>query len=479
MGEGHILGLKHAIKTVHLDRETCGRRIRFENRRSEGTRIPSVRPGYSHHTLQTNILLARLTFKAALRRLAHTNLALLDRDPSVLDRWADWMDSSPPRWFLSWSDPTEGSAVVEVDAETLTLKHYGHSIETFGGEPWPTTVTHARPVEGDDPEASPDWSELKLEGVERDPVIALVRAVLPEAREFCAQIGPPFPTRFKEADLLLKDSTAGLSGGRIWLRLRLKSGFMISYHQGRVVGVYAPDTVLHHNYPELDGMVRRSEEYCGPIRLTGNQAAARIRDVAVNRLGLPRKGLWLDSKPAFWRAVDPAQTNGLRRYVVVWERPETEEERERRMYRGWPRDASVWGEVDAVSGELKSCVAGGEALAMPDPVAWRSDGLPEQPREQGGIEQAGQVIGELDFFDLENDQRNGKHDQAGGPQHGAEQGVLLEPGCRPSCGKGDGALPGHERNQSEQHRPSQRPREGQARETVHRGLGHQDFPIAR
>jgi len=342
-------------------------------RKSDMARIPFVRLGYNHDLLQTNILFARLTFKAALRRLGHANLALLDKDPSVLDRWADWMDSSPPRWFLNWSDPKEGSAVVEVDAETLTLKHYGLSIETFGGEPWPTTVTHARPVKGDDPEASPDWSELKLEGVERDPVIALVRAVLPEAREFCAQIGPPFPTRFKEADLLLKDSTAGLSGGRIWLRLRLKSGFIISFHRGRVVGVYAPDTVLHHNYPELDGMVRSSEEYRGPVRLTGNQAAARIRDVAVNRLGLPRKELWLDTQPSFWRAVDPAQTNGLRRYVVVWERPETEEERERRIYRGWPRDSSVWGEVDAVSGELKSFIAVGEALIMPDPLPPRLD----------------------------------------------------------------------------------------------------------
>jgi hypothetical protein len=343
--------------------------------------IPSVRPGFERDAFRTNLLLAQLTFKAALRRLGHTNLTLFDTDPSVLDRWADWMESSPPRWFLSWSDPKEGSAVVEVDAETLTLKHYGLSIETFGREPWPTTATHARPVERDDPEALPDWSELTIDNVDRDQVIGLIRAVLPEAREFCAQIGPPFPTRFRETDLLLNESTAGLSSGRIWLRLRLKSGFTISYHRGRVVGVYAPDTVLHHNDPELDGMVRRSEEYCGAIRLTANQAAARIRDVALNRLGLPKKELWLDTEPSFWRAVNPAQTNGLRRYVVVWERPETEEERERRLYRSWPRDTSVWGEVDAVSGELKSFIAGGEALALPDPVAQRTDGLPDPPRE--------------------------------------------------------------------------------------------------
>ncbi|MCL4176588.1 MAG: hypothetical protein KJ072_02425 [Verrucomicrobia bacterium] len=340
-------------------------------RKSAEVRIPVARAGYGRERLLADMAVARASFKADLRRLGHTNLSRLDKDPSLADRLADWMDSDPPRWFLTWY----GGAVVEMDAATRSLKHYCIPVEIFGREPWPTTLSHARQVKGGDSVElpAPDWSELKLEGVERDSVIALIRAVLPEAREFCAQIGPPFPTRFGEADLLLNDSTVGLSSGRIWLRLRLKSGFMISYHQGRVVGVYAPDTVLHPNYPELDGMVRRSEEYCGPIRMTGNQAVARIRDVAINRLGLPRKELWLDTEASFWRTVNPAETNGLRRYVVVWERPETDEERERRMYRRWPRETSVWGEVDAVSGELKSFVAGGAALAMPDPLPPRLD----------------------------------------------------------------------------------------------------------
>jgi hypothetical protein len=51
------------------------------------------------------------------------------------------------------------------------------------------------------------------------------------------------------------------------------------------------------------------------------------------------------------------------------------------MYFRWPRDASVWGEVDAVSGELKSFVAGGAALTMPDPVTRLPHELPDQPRE--------------------------------------------------------------------------------------------------
>lgn len=88
-------------------------------------------------------------------------------------------------------------------------------------------------------------------------MIALIRAVLPEAREFCAQIGPPFLTRLRETDLELKESMAGMRSGRIWLRLLLKSGFTISFHQGLVVGVRAPDAVIDGNHPEQDGMAAR------------------------------------------------------------------------------------------------------------------------------------------------------------------------------------------------------------------------------
>lgn len=120
-------------------------------------------------------------------------------------------------------------------------------------------------------------------------------------------------------------------------------------------------------------MVRRSDEYRGPIRLTDKQAAEIVREVAVNRLGLPRKELWLDTEASFQRTVTPAQTNGLRRYVVFWQRPETDEEREQRTCLNWPPETSVWGEVDAVSGELKSFIAGGKALARPDPLPRRLD----------------------------------------------------------------------------------------------------------
>jgi hypothetical protein len=348
-------------------------------RKSAVPGIPSLRPGFDRDTFRTNVLLAQSTFKAALRRLGHTNLALLDTDPSVLDRLSDWIDSSPPRWFLTWY----GGGAVEVDAETLAVKHYVIPIEMFGREPWPTTLTHSRPATREDSaeSAAPDWSELRIEAVDRDRVIALIGAVLPEAREFCAQIGPPFPTRFRETDLDLKESMAGLRSGRIWLRLRLKSGFTISFNQGHVVGVRTPDAVIDGNYPEQDGMVRHSEEYRGPIRVSPEQAVARVLDVAMHRLGLPRKALWLDTEPEFLRTVNPTQTNGLRRYVIHWQRPETDEERERRMYFRWPRDASVWGEVDAVSGELKSFVAGGAALTMPDPVTRLPHELPDQPRE--------------------------------------------------------------------------------------------------
>jgi hypothetical protein len=103
--------------------------------------------------------------------------------------------------------------------------------------------------------------------------------------------------------------------------------------------------------------------------------------VAVNKLGLPWKALGLDTDPVFRRSVDATSTNGLRRYVIYWQHPETESERKEREYYRLPRGGSVWGEVDAVSGELKSFTAGGKALIMPDPVIPGSCGLSEKPGE--------------------------------------------------------------------------------------------------
>jgi hypothetical protein len=337
-------------------------------RKSDVVRIPSARPGYSRETVWTNIQHARLISKAAFRRLGHTNLALFDKDPYILDRWADWMDSDPPHWFLTWSDPKEGSATVEIDAETLTLKHYALSIVNFGREPWPTTLTHSRPqtIEEFDADTAPDWSALQLTGVDRDHAVALIRTILPEAMEFCADIGPPFPTHFAETDIEPAESMAATGNGRIWMRLRLKSGFTISYHQGRIVGVRAPDSAVESPtdgyWPDQDGLFRQSEEYVGPTRVTAQQAVAKVRNVAVNRLGLPRTALGLDNEPEFHRSVDPTATNGLRRYIIHWNQPETEQEREERERYYRPPDTTVWGEVDAVSGELKCFVEGGKAL---------------------------------------------------------------------------------------------------------------------
>jgi hypothetical protein len=346
--------------------------------------IPSVRPGYSRDTFWTNVHHAKSISKAAFRRLGHTNLALFDKEPSIR-RLTEWTMSDPPRWFLGWSDQKEGSATVEIDAETLTLKHYALSIADFGREPWPTTLTHSRPLTLEEAASAPapDWSALQLTGVDRDHVVALIRKILPEAREFCADIGPPFPTRFAEGDIEPAESTAAIGSGRVWMRLRLKSGFTIGYHQGRVVSVQAPDTAMDSpmdgSSPDQDGLFRQSEEYVGPTRVSAQQAVARVRDVAMNKLGLPRKPLGLDTEPEFRRSVDPTSTNGLRRYIIHWNQPETEQEREERnRYRPMPPDTTVWGEVDAVSGELKCFVAGGKALAMPDPVL-KDEESTEQP----------------------------------------------------------------------------------------------------
>ena len=71
--------------------------------------------------------------------------------------------------------------------------------------------------------------------------------------------------------------------------------------------------------------------------------------------------------PVFQRTVNADSTNGVRRYVMWWKRPETEEDRDKRMRLGLHPDTSVWGEVDAVSGELKEFSVHCETLERPDP----------------------------------------------------------------------------------------------------------------
>jgi hypothetical protein len=100
--------------------------------------------------------------------------------------------------------------------------------------------------------------------------------------------------------------------------------------------------------------------------------------------GCPRNHCGWDTVPVFQRTVNADSTNGVRRYVMWWKRPETEEDRDKRMRLGLHPDTSVWGEVDAVSGELKEFSVHCETLERPDPevqVPLRSPATAEASRE--------------------------------------------------------------------------------------------------
>jgi hypothetical protein len=330
------------------------------------------------------------TFKWALSRLGHRNLAVLDDDPWI---WGplDWSESCPPRWILEWPDRKGATrdgmvATVEVDADTLAIKHYWLSVVHFGREPWPTTLTHSCPSSASRPRArsAPDWPELGVQDMDHAYAVALIQAVVPEARDFCRRIGPPFPAQLTEDDLVLPESKASVQSGRVWLSLRLRSGFTVHYHQGHVCRAEAPDMSDGDHAPEQDGLFRQSQEYRGPVRVGADEAVAMVLDVALRRLGLPEKPLWLDTVPVFQRTVNADSTNGLRRYIMWWKRPETKEDWDKRMRLGLHPDTSVWGEVDAVSGELKEFSVHCTALERPDPevqVPLRSPATAEASRE--------------------------------------------------------------------------------------------------
>ena len=89
--------------------------------------------------------------------------------------------------------------------------------------------------------------------------------------------------------------------------------------------------------------------------------------VLLGRLGLDEKSLFLNGEPVFSLKPNTSTTNGIRRYVLQWQRPETEEQRKERTRNQILADASVSAEVDAVSGEIKTLNFFHHSLERPDP----------------------------------------------------------------------------------------------------------------
>jgi hypothetical protein len=307
-----------------------------------------------------NVQLTRLTLKQALVRLGHTNTAFLETDPDFRNPFLSW------GWSASWKEKNgPAAAAVYVDPGTLLIKQYWLSVEAFGREPWPTTLTHSRSsgIRFRDP--PPDCSSLEVVGVTRADAIALVRAILPEATAFCRALGPSFPSEVTEGDLDLSQCKATLMGDRIWLDLRLRSGVTVNYYRGLVYSATAPDSRDHN--PEDDGIFRRSPEYTEPVTLGSEAAVAKVSRIALRRLGLPRQPLGLDAAPDVELTMTAGSTNGLRRYLISWKLPETEEEREARTWRGSDLESALSAEIDAVTGMLKRFYVKPSVLECPDP----------------------------------------------------------------------------------------------------------------
>jgi hypothetical protein len=186
--------------------------------------------------------------------------------------------------------------------------------------------------------------------------MAFIRGVLPAVEEFGRKFGPPLDRPVSEADIVMGESSVKMYNGRkparVWASLRLKCGYEVNYCAGRVMAVRTQDRYSVEGGWD-DERLRETEEYRGPSRFTREQVVEKVRRMVVDRLGLPEKPLFLDTQPSFYYAPGEGVTNGLRRYVFAWQRPETPEEEAERLSRRIEAETSVLAEVDAVSGVIK------------------------------------------------------------------------------------------------------------------------------
>src|SRR5207249_504460 len=120
--------------------------------------------------------------------------------------------------------------------------------------------------------------------------LAFIRAVLPEMSDFCRKLGPPIPAEVKQSDIVVGGSTVAMKTGRLGAWLRLKDGYLVGFHAGHVVGVEARDA--WRNQPERRKGVKETREYNDPTSVSKDDAARKVRQIVVDRLGLPEKELF-------------------------------------------------------------------------------------------------------------------------------------------------------------------------------------------
>jgi hypothetical protein len=256
----------------------------------------------------------------------------------------------------------------------LRVEYFSILADEFRREGWPVTFGQTNPPSPPEPPPKVVRTELEVQDVSRDYAMALIRHILPEVEEFGRRFGPPLDGPVREEDIVMGESSVRMLRGRIWVTLRLNSGYQAHYWAGRVMRVNTDDIHLYpaarEEYGRLD-----TEENRDPIRVSPTEAVEKVRRVVVDRFGLSGKPLYLDTNPTFTHAPRSGAASGVRRYVFYWAKPETPDERDERIDRRILPDVSVYAEVDAVSGVIKMLSLMHPSLYRPDPEI----GVPRNP----------------------------------------------------------------------------------------------------
>jgi len=275
----------------------------------------------------------------------------------------EWSDPKSPR-----PDWTVASA--EVNAEELRVECFDLFWRGLDRKPWPVTLGQTNPPPPPKRPPKVARTDLEVKDVSQEYALAFIRAILPAVEDFGRKFGPPLDGPLTEADIVMGESSVQMYGGRnpkrVWASLRLKSGYQADYCAGRVMAVHTQDIYSVEGGWD-DEELRETEEYRGPTRLTREQVVDKVRRLVVDRLGLPEKPLFLDTQPSFYYAPGEGATNGLRRYVFAWQRPETREQEAERHSQRMAQEISVLAEVDAVSGVIKALSLMHPSLDRPDP----------------------------------------------------------------------------------------------------------------
>jgi len=299
-------------------------------------------------------------FRDTLRALGHTNLAILDK-PLKVQGPVKFEGKVIPRYVFEWPDPRAQRpdwlvVSAEVNAEELRVECFNLFWSDFYRKAWPVTLGQTNPAPAPTKPPKVVRTELEVRDVSREYAMAFIRGVLPAVEEFGRKFGPPLDRPVSEADIVMGESSVKMYNGRkparVWASLRLKCGYEVNYCAGRVMAVRTQDRYSVEGGWD-DERLRETEEYRGPSRFTREQVVEKVRRMVVDRLGLPEKPLFLDTQPSFYYAPGEGVTNGLRRYVFAWQRPETPEEEAERLSRRIEAETSVLAEVDAVSGVIK------------------------------------------------------------------------------------------------------------------------------